>query len=272
MPFLARREDVDGFVVPEEVADGETVFCPHCDGRMRPRGASNQQARHFMHVDNLSADANNRACNGLAGESIGESVRHRIWKSLAVSGLQTRFADFDVREYTLEHEVDVSKGPSLLDTRRADAIVRFLEPITNPNLFFGEGVIVEVQHHNETKDIAKVTADYLSAGYSVYWAHDADFTETQFRVDRFERAFNERWPNAFAPYFIDAETALHMVDKVEFDPRELAEQDWSFNDPRPNCQHSLHTGHQGLPFCLDCGTRMRRHDTGRRMYLPLGKQ
>ncbi|MDL0140905.1 hypothetical protein PNP85_15530, partial [Halobacterium salinarum] len=232
--------------------------------------AGNQQARHFMHIENLSDNTNSRDCSGISTESIGESDRHRRLESLTVSGLRTRFADFDVADLDPEYVVDVSKGPSLFDERRADAIVRFQDPITNSNRFFGVGVVVEVQHKNDSKDVAKVTADYLAAGYSVYWAHKTDYTETQFRTERFERAFNERWPNAFAPYFSDADTALHTVERVEFSPQELPSEDWSFIDPRPECNHSLHTGHHGSPLCLDCGTTLKRHDTGRWMYQPLG--
>lgn len=268
MPFIAQRDGADDLVVPEEVSDGETVYCSACHGRMRPRGAGDQQARHFMHVDNL--DGSNTADDCTGYNNLGEGERHRLLKSLAVSGLRTYFEDLDVAGFDLEYEVDVSNGPSLFNTRRADAVVRFPEPITNPNRFFGRGLVVEVQQHNDSKDVAAVTADYLKAGYSVYWAHDADFTDTHFQVKRFSRAFNERWPNAFAPYFIDAETTLHSVESVEFDPREMAGQEWSFIDPRPECSHSLHQGHVGDPFCLDCGTTIGRHDSGRRMYLPLG--
>ena len=111
MPFLGYRRGTDGFVVPEEIADGETVFCPSCDGQMRPRGAGDQLARHFMHVEKLTSDVDTVACNGPTGENIGESDRYRIWKSLAVSGLRTRFAGFDVSEYTLESEVLIFASP-----------------------------------------------------------------------------------------------------------------------------------------------------------------
>ncbi|MCD2204010.1 hypothetical protein [Halobacterium sp. KA-6] len=233
MPFLAHRDGTDGLVVPEDVPGGDTVYCPACGGRMRPRGAGDQQARHFMHIENLRGNTKSRNCSGIDAENIGESDRHRRLKSLTVSGLRTRFIDFDVADLGLEYVVDVSKGPSLLDERRADAIVRFPDPITNPNRFFGVGVVVEVQHHNDSKDVAKVTADYLAAGYSVYWAHETDYTETRFRTERFERAFNERWPNAFAPYFSDADTALQTVERVAFSSQELPPEGWSFIDPTP---------------------------------------
>lgn len=268
MPFLAHRDNADNeLVVPEEVVDGETIRCPACNGQMRPRGGGGQQARHFMHVDNLG-ESDGGGCDGLG--QAGESEQHRLLKSLAVSGLRTRFEDFGVAHCGLEYEVDVTDGPSLVTERYADALLQFEGPITQRNLFFGAGVVVEVQYRNESKDVAAVTADYLKAGYSVYWAYEADFTDSQFCIDRFNRAFNERWPNAFAPYFIDGEEALHTVESVKFDPREMAQRDWSFIDPRPDCDHSLHTGHMGTPFCLDCGTELGRHDTGRQMYLPLG--
>ncbi|WP_156224497.1 hypothetical protein [Haloferax gibbonsii] len=202
--------------------------------------------------------------------SVGESKRHRKLKSLAVSGLRSRFKHFRVDYCGLEHDIDVSTGPSLVDERRADAVICFSEPITNRNRFFGEGVVIEVQYRNQGKDVAAVTADYLQSGYSVYWAHEVDFIENQFQTDRFERAFNERWPTAFAPYFIDADEALRTVKDVEFDPREISQSNWVFVDPRPNCDHGLHTAGAGVPFCLDCGTEVTRHETGRRMYLPLG--
>lgn len=271
MPFLAQREagdhcDSSELVVPEEIDDGETVICPQCDGRMRPRGGGRHRARHFMHVDSLGGGS---SCDSVS-DGVGESVRHRMLKSLAVSGLRARFEDADVGCCELEHTVDVSAGPSLHDERRADVLLQFAgNPFPNRNRFFGLGVIVEVQLHNEQKDVAAVTADYLEAGYSVYWAHEADFTSDKFRTDRFERAFNQRWPTAFAPYFIDAETALVNVQNVEFSPQEVPEG-WSFVDPRPECPHSLHPVHDGNSFCMDCGTEFSQHDTGRTMYKPIG--
>lgn len=269
MPFLAQRDGEDeDLVVPEEMPDGETVRCPACDGRMRPRGEGSQRARHFMHVDNLGTEASS-GCDGL-GTNVGESKYHRKLKSLVVSGLRSRFEGFDVAYCGLEYEFDVSTGPSLVNDQRADVILQFKDPITNQNQFFGAGVIVEVQHRNENKDVAAVTVDYPKAGYSVYWAHEVDFTDSRFRIDRFDHAFNERWPNAFAPYFIDSEEALLTVKSVEFDPRGMSQDDWLFTDPRPDCDHGLHTAGVGIPFCLHCGTEVTRHETGRRMYLPLG--
>lgn len=241
MPFLAYRErgGDTNLVVPEEIDDGETVFCPECSGRMRPRGGGKHRARHFMHVDSLN-EGGGVGCEGIAAESgVGESELHRKWKSLAVSALRTRFQDFDIAQCGLEETVDVSDGPSLYNERRADVLLRFADPITNRNRFFGVGVVVEVQYQNENKDFAAVTADYLRAGYSIYWAHESDFTESQFQIERFDHAFNERWPNAFSPYFIEADEALVNVDGVEFDPREIRDG-WTFVDPRPECGHSFH--------------------------------
>lgn len=84
-----------------------------------------------------------------------------------------------------------------------------------------------------------MTADYLAAGYSVYWAHEIDYTETRFRTERFERALNERWPNAFAPYFSDADTALQTDEQVAFSHQKLPPGGWSFIDPHPECDHTF---------------------------------
>jgi hypothetical protein len=277
MPFVAKQEAGERsnyfeFVVPEEVSDGETVLCLECDGRMRPRSGGGERARHFLHVEALGSESTGESatsCDG-AGEALGESARHRKWKSLAVSGLRKRFGDADIGQHGLEHTIDVSDGPSLYEERRADALLEFAgNPFPTSNTFFGQGVILEVQVHNEQKDVAAVTADYLMAGYSVYWAHEEDFASDRFRLERFERAFNERWPTAFAPYFIDADTALTSTQSVEFDPEELSDG-WRFVDPRPDCSHSFHPVNHGIPFCMDCGTEVTEHETGRTMYRPIG--
>lgn len=274
MPFLAKteggeRSSYPELVVPEEIPDGETVFCLGCDGRMRPRSGGGDRARHFFDVDGLSGERAGGSCEG-GGEGLGESARHRKWKSLAVSGLRRRFENADIGQCVLEETVDVSEGPSLYDERRADVLLQFAgNPFPSLNPFFGRGVVVEVQVANEEKDVAAVTADYLAAGYSVYWAHEADFANDHFRLKRFEQAFNERWPTAFAPYFIDAHTALTIVESVEFEPGELSDA-WAFVDPRPECPHSLHPVHGGVPFCMDCGTEVTHHETGRTMYSPIG--
>lgn len=162
MPFLVQRDGEDeDLVVSEEVPDGETVRCPACDGRMRPHGGGSQRARHFMRVDNLGTEASS-GCDGL-GTNVGESKYHRKLKSLVVSELRSRFEGFDVAYWGLEYEFDVSTGPSLVNDRRADAILRFKDPITNQNQFFGAGIVVEIQHRNENKDVAAVTAGYLRA-------------------------------------------------------------------------------------------------------------
>jgi hypothetical protein len=45
---------------------------------------------------------------------------------------------------------------------------------------------------------------------------------------------------------------------------------WTFIDPRPECNHSLHFAYGGSSFCMDCGTDVTEHESGRTMYRPLG--
>lgn len=49
----------------------------------------------------------------------------------------------------------------MLMSDERNALVRF----TERNAYFGRGVVIEVQHANEGKDIRRITADYLAADY-----------------------------------------------------------------------------------------------------------
>jgi hypothetical protein len=100
-------------------------------------------------------------------------------KSLAVSALRQRFDQY--ARCGPEVTVDVSNTPTLTEARRADALVEF--PSEDSNDYLGRGLIVEVQYANENKDFDAVTYDYLSAGYSVYWASPDDFTNDRFRIE-----------------------------------------------------------------------------------------
>lgn len=189
MPFIAERDDE--LVIPEAVDDGEDLTCTECQGVMRPRGLfKDGTARHFYHL--AATD-----CLG------GESDTHRKWKSLAVSALRQQFSEnlsYCAPEVALECEWTLS----VAESRRADALVSFSEP----NPFFGEGVIVEVQWKNEGKDVAATTHDYLALGYSVYWADETDFESDRFLIENMLAAFNNRSDDAFAPYYADPPCGL----------------------------------------------------------------
>jgi len=250
MPFLAHREQQTGatqdLVAPEEVADGVDVFCPDCGGRMRPRGGSGKKARHFFHINNADS-----SCSGL-GKGLGESEEHQVMKSLAVSGLRRRFGDTEIIEKCAsEVSVDVEDTQSSVSVRRADALVEFKES----NLFFGDGVIVEVQHGNEGKNIPEVSQDYLEAGYSVIWVFEDDFSGDRYRLDRFEAAFQDGDGIAFSPYLTEPDEIWEL-----FDPRDWFNfpEGWQLDDPNPDCSHEFEHGRDEIE-CLLCDTLYRRH-------------
>lgn len=252
MPFLAHREQeagaTQGLVTPEEVGDGVDVYCLECGDRMRPRGGSGEKARHFFHVESVGG---NKGCSGLSGGGIGESEQHQVLKSLAVSGLRTRFEDENLSLCSSEVAVDVDDTSSSASVRRADALVEFEEK----NQFFGEGVVVEVQYGNEAKNIPQVSQDYLAAGFSVMWAFEDDFTSDRFLLDRFERAFQQQDGTAFSPY----STEPNEIWEV-FDPREWFEfsDGWQLEDPKPDCSHEFEHGRDEIE-CIRCSTEYRRH-------------
>ncbi len=253
MPFLAYRNEMSDqgkeLVVPEEVADSEDVECPSCGGRMRPRGGGpDQRARHFFHVRSTGGTSQ---CYG-AGNNIAESERHRVMKSLAVSGLRRRFTGVEsIDQCSTEIPIDVSGSQGRSAGRRADALVEF----ASRNRFFGEGVIVEVQHANESKNIPQVTADYLDAGYSVMWADESCFSKDEFLIQQFNSAFNEDGGRAFSPY-------RHSSQRIwsEFDPSEWfsTPDGWQFEDPNPDCSHEFQRD-RGDAKCLLCGTQYQLH-------------
>ncbi|QHS17215.1 hypothetical protein GWK26_08710 [haloarchaeon 3A1-DGR] len=261
MPFFAQREEMYAdYVIPEEVDDGETVFCPTCSGRMRPRGGD-QRARHFMHIENLKR-GEGTDCPGV-DDVVGESEIHRKLKSLAVSGLRERFVEKEIQRCGPEEKVQIYRGELDIQIRRADALIEFRDE----NPFFGDGVVIEVQYRNLDKDIPQVTADYLREGFSVFWARENDFSENSFDLDRFEQAFSDRVATAFAPYYSDPDETKLILEAEMY---ELGT--WMFRDPEPDCHHSWHTaGMSG--FCLNCGATRRHHEEAdRTVYEPRGAE
>lgn len=260
MPFFAQRKGMHAsYVVPEEVDDGETVYCPTCSGRMRPRGGDGNRARHFMHIDNL-AEGRATQCAGV-DSTVSESEIHRKLKSLAVSGLRSRFSEENLIRAGPEKSIQIYKGGLEVQDRRADALIEF----EKKNPFFGKGVIIEVQYRNRDKDIPQVTADYLSAGYSVFWADESDFSADSIDLTRFREGFSNRLAVAFAPYYATEDEAKMLLEAEKY---EL--EHWTFVDPEPDCNHVWHTA--GMTnFCMECGTSRRSHEeTGRTVYEPFG--
>lgn len=219
MPFIG---ELDGErVIPEQVQGQTTVTCPSCGGDMRPRKASSDgRARHFFHL-------NDHSCSG------GESDEHRKMKSLAVSKLRQKFDG----QYTTcgpEKPIPVVSTSSSVDRRFADALIQFEE--YHPD--YANGLIVEVQFKNEGKEIPITTKDYLAQGFSVYWAHPRDFTDTRLRFDRLESAFDNNSNLAHTPH-----------DSVKVG--EYEEFDLLWDDPVPDCDHVWKDMGE-FDFCARC--------------------
>lgn len=236
MPWIGRYDGEK--VTPEEVPDGAVVLCLVCEGRMVPRSKSSDgRARHFMHIDNLgggdSGGGGDHDCT-----AVGESDVHKKWKSLATSRLSQIYPNEFIEEYGVEVRLgeDVPL-PSGKDHRDADALLEFSSDQTP----LGKGIIVEVQHRNTSKDIAAVEEDYLTLGYSVFWADKSHFASDRAHFSRpvLESESVSVWPNAMryvdgtGPPTVDpAKTARavgpttktrRVVDPTPHEPPELTE-------------------------------------------------
>lgn len=228
MPFIRRLDD--DLVIPEEVADGVTIECPECEGELYPRGPfSDGRARHFTHQDQYVN------CSGR------ESKTHQKLKSLAVSALRQQFEGEYSRcgpEITLE----VANTATLPETRRADALVEF----ESENLYYGRGIIVEVQYKNYAKDKFATTHDYLSSGFSVFWADQSDFEVDRLRFNVIEQAFDTK-------NNLDG-IAIYNNDAEEFSTEITASLQWE--DPTPDCSHSwveMKEHSRTYESCSGCG-------------------
>lgn len=234
MPFIGELDD--NRVIPEQVADQTTVICPSCEGEMRPRQASSDgRVRHFFHVNESGS------CSG------GESDEHRKMKSLAVSKLRQIF-EGQYNECGPEVALDVGDTASTVDRRIADALIRF----EDHHSVYGDGLIVEVQFRNKGKEIPATTKDYLDLGYSVYWAHPRDFTDTEFRFDQLESAF-------------DADSNLAYTPLTSVNVDEFEESDLLWEDPIPDCDH-VWKDMGDFEFCAGCRIN-RTYSTARTRFL-----
>lgn len=160
MPFRALLNN--SVVAPTEVEDGQVVHCPECTEPMYPRDGD-KIARHFYHENVDIIDG----CT-YAEES---DIHHRC-KAHAVAALKDKFGSKASR-YGVEESVNVEFTPSGPDRRTADVLLEF----ESRNLFFGRGIIIEVQYKNKDKVLHKVTYDYISSDYSVAWLAPDHFDE-----------------------------------------------------------------------------------------------
>jgi len=242
MPFIG---ELNGeMVIPEDIDDGVYVRCPKCDGEMTPRGTNDgSRTRHFRHVGSAEG-----GCSG------GESKQHQKMKSSAYSALRQEISEHS--QCDLEVGLDVSETATLPDRRVADVLLEF----DTPNVFYGEGIVIEIQYRNHGKDLFATTHDYLSLGYSVYWATVGVFDNGVLDFDTVATNFSEKEDDAFATYHYNAS---------EFSTELAASLQWE--DPKPSCQHDWQeAGVDGVSVeydsCPRCGTN-RLYDEKRARYL-----
>jgi len=176
MPFRAiHNSDI---IWPDEVPDDAVLICPGCDGEMHVRSDHMTsdgvfKPRCFVHNPNVSA-------NGCSG---GESDEHRLMKYVVTRRLMRMFSDA-----TVEREVELPGTD-----RRGDVVVMFEDSRQE----FGRGIVAEVQHKHESKDVELVTQEYLNAGFSVWWLNTEQFGAHFEDVDLPEP--ETVWPNAVPP-------------------------------------------------------------------------
>lgn len=173
MPFLALHDGTE--VIPNQVQKDAFLECPKCGDQLKIRDSHRRKgsfvARHFYHAAEEETDCG------------GESPPHLRMKSIAYSKLTTEYPDATIG---LEKQ---------LGDRRADILVEFPQP----RFPEGRGIGVEVQHKHEDKDVDAVTAEYLTAEYSVLWLGEEDFSG--FNVDL--SGILPTWPHAVQHDFSD---------------------------------------------------------------------
>lgn len=186
MPYIALHNDRK--IAPKQAPTDESVTCPECGGNMRVRGPySDGRARHFWHIDNLGGG---KGGPGNPCETVAESDKHKKWKSLAADRLLHYFGD-NCRTCRMEMQLDAPESEK--DHRIADALLLFDE--RDPQL--GQGIVVEVQHKNESKDIDATTTDYLANDIAVVWTDGSDFGDNRMLLNEKnirQRARNTAWP------------------------------------------------------------------------------
>lgn len=175
MPYIAIHdgEKKGAFEVPYQT----DAYCIDCGERVRVwREAADGTARHFKHVSAMQGGG--EGGGGGDGCSAGESDEHRKWKNFAAERLSEVFAN--------AAEVAVEKPLAAPHTgkerRYADAAVMF----EDYDQQLGNGLAVEVQHKNVSKDVAATTRDYLKQDVAVAWLDESDFSDSGCRLNQLD--------------------------------------------------------------------------------------
>ena len=154
-------------------ADGYEHYprCPECDSRVTHRDESTDgKAAHFAHCNFTGGGgADGSHCSG---PSVGESQEHKAMKSIATSAIEFALEDIGIDESYLEVELPAPHTDKK-DRRVADCLIEF----EGRDEQLGEGLIIETQYKNKSKDKQSTTLDYLllDDDYSVLWLWEGDF-------------------------------------------------------------------------------------------------
>ncbi|WP_254824921.1 hypothetical protein [Haloglomus halophilum] len=178
-----------------EVPFREDTQCPECGGRLRKwREASDGTIPHFKHTDAMGHGEGGRGSSS-ACITVAESEEHKHWKHLAEAKLRALFGErleFLGQEYRLEAPV------SGKEHRDADVAARFVDRDEQ----FGEGLAIEVQHKNVSKDIQGTTDDYVAQDFAVAWLDSNDFGRYKCKLDETDLRHRTRqavWPERVPP-------------------------------------------------------------------------
>lgn len=190
---------------PRDVPNGEDAECLECGGRLRvwdPTG----YIRHFKHVGNFGGGD---GVGGAACATVAESYRHIVWKYTAVERLEQIF-DGNIRKAGTELKLPAPKTDK--DHRKADAAVIFED--ADDQLV--QGVVVEVQHKNESKDKDGTVKDYNAVGLATVWVFGGDFSDNDYtlnlnEIDIRQRAKDAVWPKHVPDSGIKPEVYLQQI-------------------------------------------------------------
>lgn len=172
-------------VPPQEVPEKTPAECPECGDKMKivkshQRDLSGDDTtgvdsafvpRHFWHPSRKGGGA-----AGGGGESCGESDEHTKMKSIAASKLKHIFNN---NCWKVELEYRLKDTVTDADHRDADSLILF-EDIDEQ---LGQGVAIEVQYKNKSKDILAVEKDYQHNNIAVVWATPDDFDDHNMRLN-----------------------------------------------------------------------------------------
>lgn len=173
-----RDDDVWASEFPKKLAaintceDGLEHYprCPECSARVTHRTESEAgRAAHFAHCPSSSAGGGGAGSSGCTGAKVGESEKHKAMKSIATSAIEFALESVDISETRLEASLPAPYSGK--EKRRADSLLLFSEPDEQ----LGDGLVIEVQYENKTKNKSQTTWDYIHSGYSVIWLWEKDF-------------------------------------------------------------------------------------------------